>query len=100
MTVTYEASVKARQVGTASLKNTVKVTGQKYDGTPIAETRYMKDSDTIQVTGEEPSSGPGTGANGVPKTGDETPLIPWLLTGLASLTAAAVILLVRQRRRR
>lgn len=100
VTVTYEAIVKARQVGTASLKNTVKVTGQKYDGTPIAETKYMKDSDTIQVTGEEPASEPGTGTNSVPKTGDETPLIPWLLIGLASLTAAAVILLVRQRRRR
>ena len=100
VTVTYEAIVKARQVGTASLKNTVKVTGQKYNGTPVAETKYMKDSDTIQVNGEEPSSEPGTGTNGVPKTGDETPLIPWLLTGLASLTAAAVILLVRQRRRR
>lgn len=97
VTVTFEAVVTAKQVSKDTLKNTVKVTGKKYDGTSVAETEYTKDSDTIQIAAEkQPSS---SVSDSVPKTGDTTPIYPLIFIGILSLTIAAAILVIQRRQK-
>ena len=97
VTVTFEAVVTAKQASKDTLKNTVRVTGKKYDGTSVAETEYTKDSDAIQIASEEQTSSKNTGS--VPKTGDRNPIYPLIFTGFLSLTIAAAVLVIQRRQK-
>ena len=97
ITVTFEATVTAQQASESTIKNTVKVTGKKHDGTPVAETEYTKDSDAIKISAKEQPSP--TDTDNIPKTGDDNPIYPLILIGLFSLTAAGAVL-VRWRRQK
>ncbi len=98
VTLTYEAFVKADQATKDTVKNTVKITGKKYDGTPVAKTKYMKDADSIQITNDEDAS-QSNSAN-VPQTGDDNPIYLMSFMGLISLAIAAIIIikLLRQKK--
>lgn len=97
VTVTFEAVVTAKQASEDTLKNTVRVTGKKYDGTSVAETEYTKDSDAIQIATEEQTSSKNTG--GVPRTGDRNPIYPLIFIGFLSLTIAAAVLVIQHRQK-
>lgn len=99
ITVTYEALVKTDQVSQDVIKNTVKITGKTYDGTSLVETKYMKDTDAIQVRGDEKSFKDESG--GVPQTGDNNPIDLICFVGIFSLILAfiSIVRLLKQKKR-
>ena len=95
LAVTCEAKVTADEVKTVSLKNTVEVTGKRHDGSALAETKYMKDSDTISLKGDkkvQDEKQGGQSGSGSPETGDQNPLLFWMFTGAGAAAFAGAIL--------
>ena len=101
LAVTYEAKVTADEIEASSLKNTVRVTGKRHDKSPLAETKYMKDADTVSIKDDNTASDEQKGVQGgSPKTGDRNPLFLWMFAGAGSAVLAGIILTDRIRKNR
>ncbi len=86
VTVTFEAVVKKDNVKKGTVKNTVIIKGKNRDNVPAGSTKYMKDSDNINLVPKEKVSLAGFS----PKTGDDRPFFLILWAAFAGVLAAVV----------
>lgn len=91
----YEAIVNTKQIQKKTLKNTVQVTGQQKDGTPIPKTSQMTDSDRIKIEDKESTHNIING--NTPKTGDHIPTIPWIILGIGAFFSAIIIFVINKK---
>ncbi len=92
----YKATVTVTDDGAGHLLTTVKYTKA---GQEVKVPEFVNEGKETETTPQtETHTTPGGGGGGHPKTGDDTPILPWMLT--MGLAAAAIVLLMLEMKRR
>ena len=92
----YSARIKSDAKKGTGFTNNVEVTGKNIDKTSISETKFMKDYDKLDIKIPAPDKK----KQASPKTGDNTPVEPYVMIIILSTILMAALIYYKKKNRR
>lgn len=96
ITLTFASVVKQENAKKRKLKNIAKITGQKKDGSAVEKSKYGKDMDVINIKTENEETPASTDAGNIPQTGDQRPIVLYIMAGSISILCLCYTLFRRR----